>query len=184
LICAALLFAQDDGADPSVLAKQLMDKRDFDGAVQAWRAVLARAASAGDSKTEAQAWLMIGRCFVRKQELAQAVDAFSSSANSADAAGDNAQLGDALNGQMSAEYGLGRFDEAEKHGRRAGEAYAAVGDRRMVTGMKINVAVMLGEKGDLDEFALQKWGRGKIGRDALGWWCLSSFFGSSARLLE
>jgi CHAT domain-containing protein len=147
---AAMLYAQDSGVDPSVLAKQLMDKRDFDGAIQAWRAVLAKAAPAEDRKTEAQAWLMIGRCLVRKQELAQAVDAFSSSAKSADAAGDNAQLGDALNGQMSAEYGLGRFDDAEKHGRRAGEAYLAVGDRRMVTGMKINVAVMLGEKGDLD----------------------------------
>jgi CHAT domain-containing protein len=150
LILAVLLSAQDSGTDPSEVAKQLMDKRDYDGAIQAWRAVLAKAAQAGDRKTEAQAWLMIGRCLVRKQELAQAVDAFSSSAKSADAAGDNAQLGDALNGQMSAEYGLGRFDEAEKHGRRAGEAFAAIGDRRMVTGMKINVAVMLGEKGDLD----------------------------------
>jgi CHAT domain-containing protein len=150
LILAATLFAQDDGADPSVLAKQLMDKRDYDGAIQAWRAVLTKATPAGDRKTEAQAWLMIGRCYARKQELVQAVDAFISSAKSADAAGDNAQLGDALNGQMSAEYGLGRIDEAEKHGRRAGVAYAAVGDQRMVTGTKINVAVMLGEKGDLD----------------------------------
>src|ERR1035438_8805069 len=95
LILAALLFAQDAGTDPSALAKQLMDKRDYDGAIQAWRAVLAKAAPAGDRKTEAQAWLMIGRCRARKQELAQAVDAFSSSAKSADAAGDNAQLGDA-----------------------------------------------------------------------------------------
>lgn len=150
LTWAVLLPAQDSGIDPSVLAKQLMDKRDYDGAIQAWRAVLAKATPAGDRKTEAQAWLMIGRCFARKQELVQAVDAFSSSAKSADAAGDNAQLGDALNGQMSAEYGLGRFDDAEKHGRRAGEAFAAVGDKRMVTGMKVNVAVMLGEKGDLD----------------------------------
>ncbi len=150
LILTALLSAQDTAPDPSILAKQLMDKRDFDGAIQAWRAVLAKAEPAGDHKTEAQAWLMIGRCFARKQELAQAVDAFTSSAKSAEAARDNAQLGDALSGQMSAEYGLGRFDDAEKHGRRAGEAFAAVGDRRMVTGMKINVAVMLGEKGDLD----------------------------------
>jgi CHAT domain-containing protein len=150
LIPAGPLAAQDSGTDPAVLAKQLMDKRDYDGAIQAWRTVLAKATPAGDLKTEAQAWLMIGRCFARKQELVQAVDAFSSSAKSADAAGDNAQLGDALNGEMSAEYGLGRFDEAEKHGRRAGEAYAAAGDRRMVTGMKVNVAVMLGEKGDLN----------------------------------
>ena len=150
LMWAVLLSAQGGGSDPSVLAKQLMDKRDYDGAIQAWRAVLAKATPAGDRKTEAQAWLMIGRCFARKQELVQAVDAFSASAKSADAAGDNATLGDALNGQMSAEYGLGRFDDAEKHGRRAGEAFAAVGDQKMVTGMKVNVAVMLGEKGDLD----------------------------------
>src|ERR1700719_2971958 len=146
LILTVLLFAQDSSTDPSVLAKQLMDQRDYDGAIQAWRAVLAKAAPAADNKTEAQAWLMIGRCYARKQELAQAVDAFISSVKFAEAAGDNAQLGDALNGQMSAEYGLGRFDEAEQHGRRAGVAYAAVGDRRMVTGMKVNVAVMLGEK--------------------------------------
>ena len=150
LILAALLFAQDSRSDPSALARQLMDKRDYDGAIQAWRALLGRAAAAGDRKAEAQAWLMIGRCLARKQELAQAVDAFHSSATIADAASDNAALGDALNGQMSAEYGLGRFDDAEEHGRRAAEAFAAAGDRRMVTGMKINVAVMLGEKGDLD----------------------------------
>ncbi len=150
LALSVLLFAQDSGTDASVVAKQLMDKRDYDGAILAWRTVLARAAPAGDHKTEAQAWLMIGRCLSRKQELAQAVDAFSSSAKAAEAAGEKGALGDALNGQMTAEYGLGRFDDAEQHGRRAGDAYAAAGDRKMVTGMKINVAVMLGEKGDLD----------------------------------
>ena len=150
LILAVLLFAQDSGSDPAVLAKQLMDKRDYDGAIQAWRAVLAKAVPAGERKTEAQAWLMIGRCFARKQELLQAVEAFQSSAKAAEAASDNAALGDALNGEMTSEYGLGRFDDAVQHGRRAGEAFAAAGDRRMVTGMKINVAVMLGEKGDLE----------------------------------
>lgn len=150
LLLAVLLFAQDSATDPSALAKQLMDKRDYDGAIQAWRTVLAKAAPAGDRKTEAQAWLMIGRCLTRKQELTQAVDAFNSSARIAEAVGDHAAVGDALNGAMSAEYGLGRFDDAAEHGRRAGEAFAAAGDRRMVTGMKINVAVMLGEKGDME----------------------------------
>jgi CHAT domain-containing protein len=149
LMAAVLLFAQDSGADPAALAKQLMDKRDYDGAIAAWRVVLAQAAPAGDRKTEARAWLMIGRCLARKQELAQAVEAFDHSAKAAETAGDNAALGDALNGEMTSEYGLGRFDDAEQHGRRAGQAFAAAGDRRMVTGMKVNVAVMLGEKGDL-----------------------------------
>ena len=150
LILAVQLLAQGGGADPSALAKQLMDKRDYDGAIQAWRAVVVQASGSGERKIEAQAWLMIGRCLSRKQELAQAVDAFHSSARIAEADGDPAALGDALNGQMGAEYGLGRFEDAEAHGRSAAEAFAAAGDRRMVTGMKINVAVMLGEKGDLD----------------------------------
>ena len=147
---AMLLFGQDSSADPVVLAKQLMDKRDYDGAIKAWHAVLDKAVGAGDHKAEAQAWLKIGTCLNGKQELTQAIDAFNSSIKAAEAAGDNGALGDALGGEMRAEYGLGRFDDAEKHARRAGEAYASVGNQRMVTGMKVNVAVMLGEKGDMD----------------------------------
>jgi len=151
LLLAGLLFGQDSGGDPAAVAKQLMDKRDYDGAIQAWRAALAQAAASGERKAEAQAWLMTGRCLTRKQQLAQAVDAFNSAAKVAAAAGDNGTLGDALNEEMKAEYGLGRFKDAEAHGRRAGEAFAAAGDQRMVVGTEINVAVILGEKGDLEQ---------------------------------
>jgi tetratricopeptide (TPR) repeat protein len=150
LIVAALLFGQDSPTDPAVLAKLLMDKRDYDGALQAWHAVLDKAVPAGDRKEEAHAWLMIGTCLAGKQELTKAVDAFDSSVKAAEMAGDNAALGDALAARVRAEYGLGRFDDGEKHARRAGEAYAAVGNLAMVTRMKINVAVMLGEKGDMN----------------------------------
>jgi len=150
LLMAVLLCGQDSGTDPSALAKQLMDQHDYDGAIKIWRGVLEQAVSAGHRKSEARAWLMIGRCLMRKQQLAQALEALGSSAKAAEAAGDYGGLGDALGAQMTAEYGLGRFDDAEKHARRAGEAYAADGNLRMVTGMKVNVAVMLGEKGDLD----------------------------------
>jgi len=150
LVAAVLLFGQDSPTDPAVLAKQLMDKRDYDGALPAWHAVLEKAVPAGDRKGEAHAWLMIGNCLTGKQELTKAVDAFDLSVKAAEAAGDNAALGDALGAQMRAEYGLGRFDDAERHARRAGEAYAAVGNLALVTGMKVNVAVMLGEKGDMD----------------------------------
>src|SRR5579871_916781 len=148
LIAAALLFGQDNVTDPAVLANQLMEKRDFDGALKAWHALLDKAVPAGDRKEEAHAWLMIGTCLTGKQELTKAVDAFDSSMKAAEAAGDNGALGDALAAQVRAEYALGRFDDGERHARRAGEAYASVGNLAMVTRMKINVAVMLGEKGD------------------------------------
>ena len=146
LITALLLLAQDNAADPAAQSKLLMDQRDYDGAIKLWQGVLEK--SAGDLKKEALAWLGIGKALSRKQEITRALDAYSSSAKAAESAGENGTLGDALGGAMTAEYALGRFDDAEKHARRAGEAYAAAGNLGMVTGMKINVAVMLGEKGD------------------------------------
>ncbi len=150
MIMAAVLFGQDTANDPAVVAKQLMDKHDYDGAIRVWRAVLDKAVPAADRKAEARAWLMIGKCLAQMQQLTQAVEAFGSSAKAADAAGDKGALGDALGGQLAAEYAMGRFEDAIGHIRRASEAYAAAGNLRMVTGMKVNLAVMLGEQGDLN----------------------------------
>jgi len=150
LITGMLLFAQETPTDPAALAKQLMDKRDYDGAIQAWTAILEKAKASADRKGEAQALLNIGTALLRKQELTKALEVFQSSAAAAEAAADQGTLGDALAAEVRAEYGLGRFEDGEKHARRAGVAYAAAGNLRMVTGMKVNVAVMRGEQGDME----------------------------------
>ena len=75
----------------SVLAKQLMDKRDYDGAIPGV-ASRGRQGHAGRGPQDRSASLADDRrvALVRKQELVQAVEVFISSAKSAEVAGDNA----------------------------------------------------------------------------------------------
>jgi CHAT domain-containing protein/Flp pilus assembly protein TadD len=131
-------------------ANALFDKKDFDGALGAYREVAAIAAETKDSKEGGRAWLRIGTCLSRKQDLTGAMEAYAKAQDLSAAAGDDAAVADIYGAMLRVEFATGQADKAEKHARQALELYSKVGDKRMMAGMAVTVGTLAGERGDIE----------------------------------
>ncbi len=129
-------------------ASERYGKSDPGRAIKLYQVLLAVALDAGDDAKAADLYLKVSVCLREKAEMAASLAAVEQAQKLALKANNKVTLANAKNQIMVVYLGLGRFDEAERAGEEALETFKALGDVRRSIAVRINLATVLGEKGD------------------------------------
>ena len=129
-------------------AADALKKNDNERALQANYAGLTIAVANSDEKEIARAWRRISQCFSRKNDLKAAVEYGEKALELSTRLADKQNIVDALFTLTSPYLYLGRLDDAEQAARRANAGYLELGDRRHAVAASVNLATVVGEKGD------------------------------------
>lgn len=123
-------------------------KNDFDNALKGYRAVLAIANANKDDARIAATWRMIGVCLGRRNDAAGYAEFEQKALDLSARIGDKATQAEALLGLSAAYVTLGRLDDAERIGRQGIALNQELGNQRRAAAQQVNLATILGEKGD------------------------------------
>jgi CHAT domain-containing protein len=129
-------------------AADALAKRNYEQALQDYYTVLAIAVANSDELEIARTWRKIGQVFSRKNDLKVAVVYGEKALELSTRLADKQNIADASSALVGPYLYLGRLDEAEQAARRAQAGYTELGDRRRAVASSVNVATVVGEKGD------------------------------------